>query len=274
MKITENISIYAGGENRVVNSFVQQEKKQRESIFAGDLKLNGTQDEIAKRREQAQKEALKVVSDAFEGDLSIDKDVEDGYKRIKKLQSGMHEAEVRLQEIDEQQKFLIEEQGYALDHPELADLEEEKKVLQEEYNTSLAEMKGEIAAIKGVKLERLKHSPMLDAQKEAENIMEQAGEEIVGMLLEEGKNHLDEEQKLRKEKAEKLEEEKEEQEAFIEAQKDKKEAAEELTEDMPMEEMLTLEQVKTDVQKEVQNIVDKMKLVAEDMKGAVVDKSV
>ena len=52
------------------------------------------------------------------------------------------------------------------------------------------------------------------------------------------------------------------------------EITEELTEEMPMEEMLTLEQAKTDVQKEVQNIVDKMKLVAEDMKGAVVDKSV
>ena len=126
MKISENFSMYAGGDNRVVNSFVQQGKKQGESIFAGDLKLNGTQDEIAKRREQAQKEALKVVSDAFEGDLSIDKEVEDGYERIKKLQSGMHEAEVRMQEIDEQQQFLIEEQGYAPDHPELADLAEEK----------------------------------------------------------------------------------------------------------------------------------------------------
>lgn len=274
MKISKNFSIYAGGDSRVANPSVQQEKKQGESIFAGDLKLNGAQDEIAKRREQAQKEALKVVSDAFEGDLAIDKDVKEGYKRIKKLQSGMHEAEVRMQEIDEQQKMLIEEQGYASDHPELADLAEEKKVLQEEYNTCFAEMKGEIAAIKAVKLERLKHSPMLEAEKEAEAIMEQASEEIVGMLLEEGKEHLDEEQKLREEKAEKLEEKKEEQEAFIEAQKEKKETAEELVEELPMEEILTLDQVKLDVQKEVQNIVDKMKLVAEDVKGAVVDKSV
>ena len=274
MKIFDNISIYAGGEKGVINALSQQEKKQGDSVFAGDLKLNGTQDEIAKRREQAQKEALKVVSDAFEGDLAIDKDIEGGYERIKKLQSGMHEAEVRMREIDEQRKFLTEEQGYAPDHPELADLAEEKKELQKEYDTCLAEMKGEIAAIKAVKLERLKHTPMLDAEKEAEAIVEQASEEIMSMLLEEGKEHLDEEQELREEKAEKIEEQKEEQEAFIEAQKEKKEAAEALAEDMPMEEMLTLEQAKTDVQKEVQNIVDKMKLVAEDMKGAVVDKSV
>lgn len=274
MKISENISIYAGGDKGGINALSQQEKKRGTSVFAGDLKQHFTQDQIAQRREKAQKEALKVVSDAFEGDLAIDKSVEDGYERIKKLHSGMHEAEVRMQEIDEQQKFLIEEQGYAPDHPELADLAEERKELQKEYDTCLSEMKGEIAAIKAVKLERLKHSPMLDAEKEAEGIMEQASEEIVGMLLEEGKEHLDEEQKLREEKAEKIEEKKEEQEAFIEAQKEKKEAAEELAEEMPMEEMLTLEQAKTDVQKEVQNIVDKMKLVAEDMKGAVVDKSV
>ena len=274
MKISENFSVYAGGESAITNSFATQEKKQGESIFAGDLKQGLVQDPIARRREQAQKEALKVVSDAFEGDLAIDKDIENGYERIKELQSGMHEAEVRMQEIDEQQKFLTEEQGYAPDHPELADLAEEKKELQKEYNTCLSEMKGEIAAIKAVKLERLKHTPMLDAEKEAEAIMEQAGEEIMSMLLEEGKEHLDEEQELREEKAEKIEEQKEEQEAFIEAQKEKKEAAEEFAEDMPMEEMLTLEQAKTDVQKEVQNIVDKMKLIAEDMKGAVVDKSV
>ena len=274
MKISKNFSIYAGGDPEVTNASLQQEKKEGNSVFAGDLKQNLLQDPIAKRREQAQKEALKVVSDAFDGDLAIDKGVEEGYEKIKKLQSGMHEAEVRIQEIDEQQKMLIEEQGYAPDHPELADLAEEKKALQEEYNTCFAEMKGEIAAIKAVKLERLKHSPMLDAEKEAEAIMEQAGEEIVSMLFEEGKEHLDEEQKLREEKAEKLEEKKEEQEAFIEAQKEKKEAAEELAEEMPMEEMLTLEKVKQDVQTEVQNIVDKMKLVAEDMKGAVVDESV
>lgn len=274
MKISENISIYAGGDKNGINALLQQEKKQGASVFAGDLKQDFTQNQIAQRREKAQKEALKVVSDAFEGDLAIDKSIEDGYERIKKLHSGMHEAEVRMQEIDEQQKFLIEEQGYGPDHPKLADLAEEKKELQKEYDACLSEMKGEIAAIKAVKLERLKHSPMLDAEKEAEVIMEEASEEIVGILFEDGKEHLDEEQKLREEQAEKIEKEKEEQEAFIEAQKEKKEAAEELVEEMPMEEMLTLEQAKTDVQKEVQNIVDKMKLVAEDMKGAVVDKSV
>ena len=274
MKISEDFSVYAGGVPATTNAMGQKGKKQGSSVFAGDLGQGLVQDPVSRRREQAQKEALKVVSDAFEGDLTIDKDIEEGYERIKKLQSGIHEAEVRIQEIDEQQRMLIEEQGYAPDHPELADLTEEKKALLKECGTCESQMKGEIAAIKAVKLERLKHSPMADAQEEAEAIMEQAGEEVVSMLLEEGREHLDKEQKLREEKAEKIEEQKEEQEAFIEAQKEKKEATEDLAEEMPMEKVLTFAQVKLDVQKEVQNIVDKMKLVAEDVKGAVVDESV
>ena len=66
-----------------------------------------------------------MVSDAWEGDKAIDKDLEAGRVRIDKLRTEMCDANARMQEIDEQQKMLIEEQGYAPDHPELADLAEE-----------------------------------------------------------------------------------------------------------------------------------------------------
>ena len=66
----------------------------------------------------------------------------------------------------------------------------------------------------------------------------------------------------------------EEQEAFIEKQKDKREEAEELLESMPMKEMLHMEQLKDEIKQEIKNIVSEMKLVAEDIKGAVVDKNI
>ena len=71
MKISENFSIYAGGDNGVIKTLGQQDKKEGASIFAGDLTQNFMEDPIAKRRERAQKEALKVVSDAFEGDYLL-----------------------------------------------------------------------------------------------------------------------------------------------------------------------------------------------------------
>ena len=274
MRISENFTLYVGGEAYAASNAEKQDKKPGVSIFAGNLGQSFCEDKIAQRKEMAQKQAMKVVSDAWEGDKAIDEDLEADRVRIDKLRTQIRDAKDRMQEIEEQQKILIEEQGYAPDHPELADLAEEKSALQEEYDNCQQDMKVEIATISAIRLERLKHHPMADAKKQAEAIMEQASEEMLGMLVEEAKEHLDEEQEACEEQAEKIEEKREEQEAFIEAQKEKKAAAEELVEEMPMEEMLTLEQVKQDVQKEVQNIVDKMKLVAEDIKGAVVDQSV
>ena len=40
---------------------------------------------------------------------------------------------------------------------------------------------------------------------------------------------------------------------------------------MPTEEMLTFDKMQTDVKQEVQNILNKMKLIQEDIKGAAVD---
>lgn len=57
---------------------------------------------------------------------------------------------------------------------------------------------------------------MADAQKKAEAVMEAAGKEILGMLIEEGKDHVDEEQEEKKEEVEEKAEEKAEQEEKIE----------------------------------------------------------
>ena len=71
-----------------------------------------------------------------------------------------------------------------------------------------------------------------------------------------------------------LEEIQEEKEAFIEKQKEKREETEELLENMPMEELVHMGQLKDEIKQEIKNIVSEMKLVAEDIKGAMVDESV
>ena len=115
---------------------------------------------------------------------------------------------------------------------------------------------------------------MVKARKEAEAILDAASKEIIGMIMEEAKDTIDEESKENQEKAEKLEEIQEEKEAFIEEQKEKREETEELLENMPMEEMLDMGQLKDEIKQEIKNIVSEMKLVAEDIKGALVDESV
>lgn len=274
MKISENITIYAGMENKVAGNEGKPEETRGKSIFAGDLNNTLFEDRIEQRRKEAQEQAMKVVSDAWEGDRAIDEDLENRRSHITELRKEMKGTQDRMQEITEMQKQMQEEYGVAPDSQEMQDLEEEKKALLEDYNACMKNIKVEIGTISATKLERLKHHPMVDAQKQAEEILADVSKEIIGMAVEDAREHLDEEQEKREEQAEALKEERKEQENFIEAQKEKKKEAEELVKEMPVEEMISLEQVKTDVQKQVQNIMDKMKLVAEDMKGAVVDQNV
>lgn len=137
----------------------------------------------------------------------------------------------------------------------------------------------------------LKNNPMIAAQKESEAIREAAGKEILSMLVDEGKDHIDEEMQEKVEQAQEVKEEKQEQEEKLEAIREEKlqlesqteaarekareneERTEELLEALPMEEMLQMGVNKTDFQQELKDIMQKMKLIEEDMKGTTVDEN-
>lgn len=318
MKIERNQTIYMGD---VTGSQEVQEKqgsRQRKgSVFAGDL--NMPQDKILQKKQEAQKKALKVVSDVWDGDRKIDADLAARGEKVRALQEESGNAKKELAAYEKEKETLRESYGVEADSDEQKDLElllkqreanragsgvtlteEEQKRLEEigrqertEYQSQVLSMDEakdyyrdiieknekeigmENAIIRGIGLERLKSDPMLDAQKEAAAIREAANEEIIGMLVEESREHIDEEQEEREEKAEEIKEKKEELEELIEKRRDEseeaKKRAEELAEDMPTKEYMELEQMRTNVQKEVQDIVDKMNLVAEDIKGSLVD---
>ena len=154
------------------------------------------------------------------------------------------------------------------------DLDASKDHFQSAINENKKMILEENAIIRGIRQERLKHHAIVDAQNEAEEILDAASKEIIGMLMEESKEYVDAKSEENQEKAETLEKKREEQEKFIEAQQEKKDEAEELLEDMPVEELLDMGQLKDEVKQEVQKIVSEMKLVAEDIKGAMVDESV
>jgi Spy/CpxP family protein refolding chaperone len=92
------------------------------------------------------------------------------------------------------------------------------------------------------------------------------------MLFDEGKDHIDEEQKKQEEQAEALKEKKEEQEELIEKRKEDREEAEELTEEIIQGTDDVSGKTLSEVQQELKEILDKMKLIDEDIKGAQVDE--
>lgn len=147
------------------------------------------------------------------------------------------------------------------------------------YVTAVYEAKQEIGMenriISTTKIERLKSHSMIDAQKEAELIMKEAALEIKGMLVDEAKNNIDENADEQKEKA-KLEAEKQKEiQERIDAAKEKKTKNELVTENIieNVEEISSKVNDVGEALQEIKNMMNKMKLVEEDIKGVAVDKN-
>lgn len=173
---------------------------------------------------------------------------------------------------------------------------------QKIYETRNDVIKDQIAAyngsIRATRLERLKFREMEKAQKKAEEVMEAAGKEIIGMLMEEARDHVDEEMEETKEEAEEKAEEEASQEEKIEERKEdtaeleqrideahrENEAREELrreAEERSREDAILLGDIMeagmgtgslSDVKFDVKNMLHKMKLLEEDLKGSIVDE--
>lgn len=317
MRVENTVSIFAGEKTAGQRSESASGRKPNQenggTVFAGGLNMN--QDNIALKRQQAQKQALKVVTETWSGDQAIDDDIKSRKERIDALTKESVESKKVIAEMGERKTALKEYYGITDDSQEQKDLEllqkrkemslkggfslteEEQKRLEEidqqgttEYQKRVLELDDQIsvhedileeynkqimeenAIIAGVKLERLKSDPMVGAAKEAEAIEEAASKEIIGMLVEDAKEHIDEEQKKEEEKAEKIEEKKEKEEELLEKNKEKKE--EEETGEIPTQELLSQEKTGETIKQEIQNIVNKMNLVTEDIKGSMVDRTV
>lgn len=274
----DNITCYAGGQPRNTAAAEGVEQEERKTVFAGDLRQESTlQDRISQKKAQAQKQAMKVVGDAFAGDTAIDEDLEGRRQHVKELREEKLQLQEEAQGVAARRENL--ERAYESGEISRADyLSEALDIAREEqaYDQKLAENENSVleenAIVRGTKLERLKHNPMGEARDQADAILEAASEEIIGMVMEDAKEKVDEENEKREEQAAEIKEEREEREQLIEEQKEKREE-EEIPEDMPVEEMLSMERTQTDVKQEVQNILDKMKLLAEDIKGAAVDET-
>lgn len=319
MKV-HNTTIFMGDATKQQrkNGLQQEDEQKRGSVFAGNLNKNF--DPIARKKQDAQKQAMKIVGDAWAGERKIDDDLEARRSRIDELRDIMGKAGDELKNIDNQRTELRDSYGLTEESEEQQDLhllekeldshkigsgvtltdEEKERVAQikerglTEYQERSLELRSskeyfeknyteaedaireENAVIRGIRQARLQSHVMADANKQAEEVLAAASDEIIGMLMEEAKEHIDEKMAEEKEAAEKKAEEKEELEEKLEKAEEKKEEQEKLTEEIKesTEELVEIEGVETDIQSEVQKIVDKMKLIEEDIKGAAVDATV
>lgn len=250
--------------DKQIDNDLQERRDKIAALEQENQKLQNQINEISERQD-ALMEQYGITEDSQE-----QKDLELLRKKDKWL-SGKGEALTK-EEFEQVEK--LESEGLTEYQKRQREWDAEKKHFQKDIDKNKEEILLENAIIRGTKLERLKNAPMVKAQKEAEAILDASSKEIIDMIMEEAKDTVEEKSKEEQEKAEKLEEKLEEQEAFIEKQKEKREEAEELLEHMPMEEMIHMGQLKDEIKQEIKKIVSEMKLVAEDIKGAVIDKNI
>lgn len=164
------------------------------------------------------------------------------------------------------------------------------------------EIQGCDRAIRAIKQERLKYHEMVDAQKNADKVLEAASKEVIGLLMDEAKDHVDEELEEQVEEAKKEAEEKAEQEEKIEKRREKKEELEarideaqaeraeqearrreaeersredaDLLDSMLEAGMGGIGATKADVKAAIKEMLHKMKLLEEDLKGSIVDDKI
>ena len=305
MKIVQdNVRFFTGMVTGESSEKVTQGTKQ-ERMFTGKM-AESFDTQISEKREEAMQKAKKLVGDVFATEKSIDDDLLERAKRIKTSEQEIVSANKELKALREEQVALREQYGITNDSKEQEELEllmkeresqkldlgvvlteEEKEQLAsikergmteyqsryfelesfgEPYHKAMKEaqkvIKEETMIISAVKLERLKSCPMVGASKEAEAIMEHANEEIVDMIANEGVDKVQEQAEESKEKQEVLEEKKE-------AEEKQKEQTE--VEEIPVNELLHLENVRKEMKQEVEHMITEMKLLVEDIKGSVVD---
>lgn len=162
----------------------------------------------------------------------------------------------------------------------MLDYEDQKQTLTQKKEKLYEGIMNESNAITATKNALLKvpaYKGMGGALDNADAIMEAAAKEIMGMLVEEGKEYVDEKLEEVVENAEEKAEEKKEEEEKLEEIKEEKEqnapeaAAEESAE--TVEKLPELENEQNKVETEIKKIMEEQALLEEDLKGLVVNET-
>lgn len=126
----------------------------------------------------------------------------------------------------------------------------------------------EAAIVQKMKDASVKNLGMIKAENYAEEMQKQASKEIIGDLMAEAKDHMDEELEELKEAAEKAAEKKKEEEERLHRNEKEENVPEE------MYEVQEAGREQKQMEAELQEIIEKNKLLEEDLKGIAVNKTV
>lgn len=255
--------------------------------FANERKID---DDLDSRREkiktlQAERgeanKAIREIEDSRallrdEYGISVDSQEEQDLKLLEKeIDAKMPGNSVKITEEEAKRIAEIKKNGLSEYQERSLGMKEHEFTYAKNAYEAEQEIKLENQIIAATKLERLKTHPMVDVKKEADAIMDEASKELIGMLVDEAKEYIEQEAEEKKEAAKEEAEEKEKLEAQIEKAKAKRKEEEKMNEEI-LEGVAAATNTSNDMkeaQQEIKDMMNKMKLIEDDIKGATVDKS-
>lgn len=259
--------------------YAQMEKIKETSLF-----------ELSQIKEE--KENLRNMY-GVEADSKEQKDLE-LLQKAQEINAGVSDEEL----TEKERQYLAElYQGELTEYQSRVLEQNERAVdLKKQIADADKQMRDVTADLHSIEKERLKSNPMLEAKNAADDIMAVANEEIIGMLIQESKEHIDEKMEEAKEKAKKSMEEKEEkeeqldelklkravQEAMIEGTREAVEKARAIERqadapDIEISEMVQMTQgieSSKNVEQSLEEIKNSMNLLEADLKGIKVDEEI
>lgn len=261
---------------KIIGDARESDRKLEDDLTERRNKIKGYQETIKQANDElkAIDENRKAIKDSY--GIKDDSQEEMDLKLLEKERLALKpDSDVRLTKEEQEQLERIYAQGLTEYQKHSMQLLNNGSVYEKEIADAKKGIEIENYGIRATKEAMLKSQTMLKAEKAADEAMEAARDDIIGMLRDEAKDHIDEEMEEKKEAAqEKAEKEKEEKEK-IEKQKEDKEEKEEFADQVAASTQLVVEaeNAMDDVQREIKKIMDEMKLLEEDLKGSAVDTS-
>ncbi|MBR6380840.1 MAG: hypothetical protein IKS07_04080 [Lachnospiraceae bacterium] len=197
------------------------------SVFAGDLELLS---EIDQRKQRGRKEAMRIVSDAFDREKAIDKKVEQMRGRVSEIKGEIRDYQKELDgyrsnlesikkdhgfddedqleaDLELYEKYKTVKEGGTAEFTEeeterlkdldlkgleaYTDMSDRIRKTEERLNHAKDELTANISGIEAIHIERLKTHGMVDATLEKDAKMDALGREVMGMAASAAKEQVD-----------------------------------------------------------------------------------
>lgn len=259
--------------------------------FKKDASMDQEQRNISEHAKSLEKEneecrsMLKDIDKERENTAEIygvDEDSEE-YRNLELIRRGreaMTNPHIDMS-VDDWVKYKkLEEQGLTDYQKKMLELDENADYYKRKIEENKASIISDYATVRGMKIERLKTHDMWDAVRQGDEIKAAASKEIQGMLYQDAVDKIDEDFEEEKQKAEEKKEKEEELEERIErarGEEKKEDDHEEIYElDNILNDVKAMNSGNTqpDVSKSLDLIISEMQLIAEDVKGIVIDTEV